>query len=348
VNTEAVRLNRAGVLAPKDHRAVMYGRAPQGLSWSSKMLKSILSSYAALGYLIHQDKPVLKADGHPVQLAEPLWDEAMRTALIAKLAAKRPRDTQDKQTRAPRGVRLLSGRVFCPTCKTRLYVGSTGPKGNRRILYHCTGRVLGLPNSQGCKPAPSMEAAKLERIVAEKFLAKWGDKRLLRREFDPGTGYAARIAELERDRARLESDRAAGIYDRPADEVRFYENHKRMSAEIDALSALPDRPASMRWLPTGQRLADQWNGARDDAERREILAAYRVRVVLYPTGGTRTDRVLVHDLDEDAESDIGRTIAEREAVDDDAAWAIAAQDGPATLPTPRRSATGKPNTRVKR
>jgi hypothetical protein len=309
------------------------------------MLKSILTSYAALGYLIHQGKPVLRADGHPVRLAEPLWDEATRTALVAKLAPKRPRDNdaKEKQTRAPKGERLLSGRVYCPTCKTRMYVGSTGPKGKQRILYHCTGRKLGLPNSQACKPAPSMEAAKLERIVTEKFLAKWGDKQLLRREFNPGTGYATRIAELERDRARLEADRAAGIYDRPADEARFYENHKRMSAEIDALAALPDRPASMEWVPTGQRLADQWNSAHDDAERREILATYGIRVILYPDDGTRTDRVLVHDLSEDAESDISRSMAEyearRAAIDDDASWAIAAEDL-----TPEQAAATRPKT----
>lgn len=329
VATESVRLNRAGVLAPKDHRAVMYGREPEGARWHAKILRSILSNPAALGYLMHQDKPVLKPDGHPVQLAEPLWDHATHTALIEKLAAKSPRD---KETRAPRGVRLLSGFVECGTCKQKMYVGSTGPKGQTRVLYHCTGRIWGFPESQGCKPAPSMEAAKLEKIVAEKFLANWGGTPLFRREFDPGTGYAARIAELERDRGRLERDREAGIYDRPADEARYYENHKRMSAEIDALAALPERPASMTPVFTGQRVADQWREAGDDnTQRREILATYCVRVFLYPNDGTRTDRVHVTGYDGDAESEVRRAIAEYEAQqaghDADAAWVIAAEDG---------------------
>jgi len=57
--TEAARLNRTGVLSPRDHRAMMYGREPAGGSWTPNKLKFILTSHAALGYLIHQGKPVL-------------------------------------------------------------------------------------------------------------------------------------------------------------------------------------------------------------------------------------------------------------------------------------------------
>lgn len=308
VATEAVRLNRAGVLSPKDHRAVMYGRQPEGTSWAPKLLQAILTSPAALGYLIHQRRPVLGPDGHPVRLAEPLWDHATHKALIERTAAKR------KPTRAPRGVRLLAGRAFCGTCGQRLYMTSSPVRAGGELVlrYLCNGRVRGLPGSAECKPAPGMNARHLEEIVTQRFLGDWGNTPLLRREFDPGTGHAARITELERDRARLESDRAAGLYDRPADEVRFRENYARMGSEIDRLSALPERPASMRWVPTGQKVADQWRDAADDAERREILATYGIKVVLYPNDGTRSDRVWVHDLDPDVEADARAAIAEYE------------------------------------
>ena len=329
VHTEAARLNREGVLSPKDHRAVMYGREPAGTPWGGKMLKSILISPAALGYLMHQNKPVLGPDGHPIQLADPLWDHATHKALIEKTAPKR------KPNRAPRGVRLLAGLVFCGTCKERLYVSVSQRREGNELRYICNGRARGLPKCQHCKPAPSMSAAKLERIVEEKFLANWGATPLLRRVFDPGTGYAARIAELKRDRERLERDRAAGLYDRPEDEARFYANHKRMSAEIDELSALPERPASVELVPTGQRVADQWQAADDDAERREILNTYGIKVTLYPNDGTRDDRVWVHALEDHSESEVRRVIADYEAdeaaVDDDASWAIAVEEG-----TPRR------------
>jgi hypothetical protein len=304
VATEAVRLNRAGVLSPKDHRAVMYGRPPQGTPWAHKMLKLILTSQAALGYLMHQGKPVLRPDGHPVQLADPLWDHATHKALIEK-TAPRPR-----KTRAPRGVRLLAGRAFCGICEARLYVGR---RSSGELKYQCTGRVVGLPKSAHCKPAPSMTAADLEKIVTAKFLADWGQTPLLRREFDPGTGYAARIAELEGDRERLLSDRNAGLYDRPADEARFRENFARMGAEIDRLTALPERPASMAWVPTGQTVADQWRQADDDAERRDILITYQIKVLLYPAHTRRSSRVRVHDLDPELEADARHAAAEAQA-----------------------------------
>lgn len=298
VATEAVRLNRAGVLAPRDHRGVAYGREPKGYLWSDKALKLILTSQAALGYLIHEGKPVLRQDGHPVRLADPLWDHATHKALVEKLTAKRPTGT-----RAPRGLRLLAGRAFCGTCQRRLHVSTLVLRnGEKELRYICNGRTRGVPMSADCKPAPTMLATDMERIVTDKFLAEWGDTPLLRREFDPGTGYAARIAELERDQERLERDRAAGLFERPDAEARYYENHKRMTAEITELSVLPDRPASMVLVPTGKTVADQWHAAKDDSERRDILASYRIKALLFPHDG-HAERVLVHNLDPEMEAD---------------------------------------------
>lgn len=321
VSTEAVRLNRARVLSPKDHRAVMYGREPQGTPWGHKMLMAILTSQAALGYLIHQGKPVLRPDGQPVQLADPLWDHATHTALVAKCAFKR-----DRTRRAPRGERLLAGRAFCGACEERLYMSSTQRAGQNELRYICNGRIRGLAKSAYCKPAPSMAALTLEETAAARFLAMYGDTPLLRREFDPGTGYAQRIAEIERDRTRLESDRAAGLYDRAADEARFRENHARMGAEIDHLASLPERPASIRWVRTGNLVADQWNRAADDAERREILATYGIKVLLYPDDNTRASRVWVHDLDDDVAAEARAAYREWAAEQAETRTALADED----------------------
>jgi hypothetical protein len=137
IATEVARLNRKGVLSRGDHRAVMYGRAPRGVPWNDKALRSILTSQAALGYLTHQGRPVLRPDGHPVQLAEPLWDHSVHMALLERLAPRPYR-----RTRAPQGVRLLSKRAFAgravPGC---IWAGPTGrpgmcapaaPRGGRR------------------------------------------------------------------------------------------------------------------------------------------------------------------------------------------------------------------------
>ncbi|WP_194908687.1 recombinase family protein [Catenulispora rubra] len=292
-STEAVRLTRTGVLSPADHRAVMYGRQPKGSPWTPKALRDILTSEAALGYLMHGGRPVLGPDGHPRRIAPPLWDRATRDALVAKCAPKRD------GKRAPKGVSLLSGLGYCGTCGQKLYIaGRTGG-----MAYGCTSRVRGVPAAADCQPAPTIAKSKMDEIVTEWFLNEYGRIPLFRREYDPGTGHAARIAELEADRARLREDRSAGLYDHADDAKWFREHYARMGAEIEQLKALPDRPASMQWVMTGLTVADQWSQAADNAERREILADYQIRAVLFPRRGN-PQRVWVHGLDPDTATEI--------------------------------------------
>ncbi|WP_349259739.1 hypothetical protein [Actinospica sp.] len=116
-STEAVRLTREGIPSPADHRAMLYGREPKGSIWRPATLKGILTSEAALGYLMHDDRPVLGADGRPIRIADPLWDQTTRAALIAKTAPKR-----GGKPRAPKSTAMLLGIAFCGQCGHRLYL----------------------------------------------------------------------------------------------------------------------------------------------------------------------------------------------------------------------------------
>ncbi|MGC0317460.1 recombinase family protein [Kitasatospora acidiphila] len=313
VSTEALRLSRAGVLSPADHRAMMYGRKPKGTHWGHKTLRDILLSEAALGFLMHKGRPVLGADGHPTRLADPLWDRATRDALVAKLTPKKP------GSRAPKGTYLLSGRAFCGTCGQRLYM--TVSSG--RPAYQCSGRVRGIAASVNCKPAPLMVAGDLDGITRDRFLEDYGRVPLFRREYDPGTGYAARIADLEADRKRLRDDRSVGLYDSADDSEWFRREYARMGRELEELKQLPDRPAGMRWVPIGETVADQWHSAPDDVARREILASYEIRVVLFPS--TAEQRVWVHGLDPETEADARMALWEAQQAQAEAedAYAVA-------------------------
>lgn len=312
VVTEAVRLTRAGVLSPEDHRAVMYGREAQGRPWQPLSLKGILISEAALGCLIHEGRAVIGPDGHPRRIAEPLWDQATHEALKIRTAPRRD------GSRAPRGVRLLSGRTRCGNCGAPLYLSG------RPLQYRCTGRVRGLPSSAGCKPSPGMLVTKLDQAVTDYFLTKFGPTALYRQVFDPGTRHGERIAQLEADRRRLRGDRAAGLFDSADDVEWFRREYTRMGQELDALNLIPERAAGMRWERTGETVADQWTQAHDDAGRRELLANYDVKVVLYPAG--HTPRMWIHNLDPLTENDALWTIAEAEQRERETGEYIAEQD----------------------
>ena len=280
-STEAIRLNSAGELTPGDYEAVQYGRKPKGAHWTAQTIIQILTGYASLGYLTHNKLPVLDEAGHPFVLCEGLWDEATRLALIERI---KPRRTG---SRAPKGRRLLSGRVECGQC------GVTHYQSGRPAQWRCTGRYRGLQVSAECKPAPGMVMTKLDALVTDYFLTKFGPTPLTKRIFDPGSGHAARIAQLESNRARLQSDRDAGLYDAPDDEAKFRTNYKRMSDELAELKALPVREAEMRTVPTGETVADQWNRS-DVVGKREMLASYGVKVEMYPEG--HSPRLWIHAL----------------------------------------------------
>jgi site-specific DNA recombinase len=155
----------------------------------------------------------------PVRIAEPLWDRATHDALVKATAPKRD------GSRAPKGAQLLSGAAFCGNCGARLYI--TG-RANSMHAYGCTARVRGIRASAECRPALAMAITALDVLVGEWFLARYGTGEVMRKVYDPGTGHAAQITELEATRARLRDDRQAGLYDDAGDAEWYRTEYRRL------------------------------------------------------------------------------------------------------------------------
>ncbi|WP_328829538.1 recombinase family protein [Streptomyces sp. NBC_00252] len=274
ISTEITRLTRAGVLTPHELLAEMYGRKPKMKPWTYQSLKQILWSEAALGYLMHKGKPVIGDNGRPIQIAPPLWDSATREALIEKTKRKPGSRHDGKKARAAQGTTLLVDIGTCGCCRERLNIN--GSKG-----YGCTARVRGIISSKDCKPAPTMKIRRLDARVTNWFLEEYGDGQVMKKVFTPGTNYATQVADLERDRKRLRDDRNAGLYDSDDDAEWYRTEYKRMGDEISRLKELPEQAPQVVMVPTGRTVADEWAAARDDAERREILNDFEVRVELF-------------------------------------------------------------------
>lgn len=93
----------------------------------------------------------------------------------------------------------------------------------------------------------------LDAQAGEWFLACYGSGEVMRRVYDPGTGHAAEVAELEATRRRLRDDRNAGLYD-SADDAEWYRaEYKRIGDEITALKALPERKRASARCPRAAR-----------------------------------------------------------------------------------------------
>ena len=128
-----------------------------------------------------------------------------------------------------------------------------------------------------------MALSAADALASGWFLARYGSGEVMRKIYDPGTGHAAQIAELEATRTRLRDDRQAGLYDSAEDAEWYRTEYRRLGEEITALTALPERKPGMRLVPTGRTIAQEWDAA-DNARRREMLAEFEVRVVLHPMG----------------------------------------------------------------
>ncbi|WP_432143794.1 recombinase family protein [Streptomyces sp. bgisy084] len=124
-SSEAARLNRAGELAPVDHLAVMYGKPSRGRPWHPTSLRNILLSEAALGYLMHNGRPVIDREGNPVRLCEGLWGRATHEAL--------KKASQPGPFRGRGGAPTATPVVAVPACRTGdvLITGRAAPSEQR-------------------------------------------------------------------------------------------------------------------------------------------------------------------------------------------------------------------------
>ncbi|UWM47710.1 recombinase family protein [Streptomyces carpaticus] len=276
-SSEAARLNREGELSPADQLAVMYGRVPQGRPWYPTSLRNMLLSEAALGYLMHRDRPVVGQDGNPMRLCDGLWDRATHEELKRALA---PKAGAYRGRRSNRSY-LLTEVALCGLCGNRLYTQTSAGNPPR---YVCTARNKGWPSAAHCRPAPLVQAHILDRSVSTWFLQNYGDGILMERVYDPGNGVQERMAELRASLERLRTDRQCGLYDSPDDSQWFRDRYTELTRELAALQLEPHRGPGMVERPTGETVASRWNKAPDVQSRKEILMDFNIRVTLYPSG----------------------------------------------------------------
>ncbi|MFF3380512.1 zinc ribbon domain-containing protein [Streptomyces sp. NPDC002680] len=233
----------------------------------------MLLSEAALGYLMHNGKPVIDRQGEPVRLCEGLWDRRTHDALKKALFS---RQMPSRRSNRPC---LLTEIALCGNCRNRLFTYTSARLPPR---YSCTARNKGWKNAQHCRPAPLIRTTLLDEAVEAWFLETFGDGMILETVYDPGNGVAERIAELRASRERLRLDRQAGLYDSPDDAEWFRKQYAVLGQELAALELEPQRPPGMVQRPTGQTVADRWRAAPDVQARKEILLDFRVRVTLFP------------------------------------------------------------------
>ncbi|MFF4855419.1 hypothetical protein ACFY2N_11035 [Streptomyces rubiginosohelvolus] len=143
----------------------------------------MLLSEAAMGYLVHQGKPVIDRTGNSVRLCEGLWNRTTHNALKEVLRAG---DTPYRGRKTNRSY-LLTEVALCGQCHNRLFTQTSADAPPR---YACTVRNKGWMNAQHCRPAPNMRVANLDALVEGWFLEKFGHGAIVETVYDSGNGVA--------------------------------------------------------------------------------------------------------------------------------------------------------------
>ncbi len=239
----ARRLNHAGV------------KPRRGKDWYRKVLIDVLTGDAVLGRVTVNGNVLRDEEGNMRTPFPPVLTIGQVAALRAKLAPKA--ETVRRGGRKP--ARLLSGLLTCHSCGSVLQVGRRSPRSQSgaAVVYRCPSRA----NGKGCDQPVAISAVPLEDHITEVYLSAVGHLPMYR-ERTVVTGVEELAAVEEDIRATL-ADLATSA------DTETFQRLQRLQARQKELSAIdPEKRTEL--IPTGQTMAEHWEGALTD-DRRDLL-----------------------------------------------------------------------------
>jgi DNA invertase Pin-like site-specific DNA recombinase len=247
----------------------------QGGEWRVSRFVAMLTSPRMVGQVIYRGEVVRDADGLHASVWPPVLEHETWERLRVRLNVDKPPAERPRRRRA---ARLLSGLLRCHTCGTSLYVNTL----RGRPTYQCDALRRG---SARCTRTVSVAADKLEASITSGYLAAYGDLPAYERvEIQPeDTGLAEIARAIEATSADLARSATLDTFQRL----------QALQARRDEIAAAPrTRRVDMRL--TGSTSGEMWAAANDDHERRALLEAAYVTILIGPA--TRTGRnAPVHD-----------------------------------------------------
>ena len=255
----AHELSEAGTLSPQDWNRQRGGRPTRGTRWTVDKLKHILSNPTTQGVKTAAGKPVLDAEGVPVRVGPASFDPEVWGRLQAELAARSQDPRRPRHSTNP-----LLGVAKCGVCGANMRQRSqTTPAGVTHRYYVC-GR-----SPRPC-PGVSMIAEDAETVLADAFLDVHADRRMCRREWQPGSDHSVELEQTVATIAALREDRALGLFTTAADQEMYRQQMTTLVGKRDRLLELPVQKAGWVEIETDRTYRDAWPGA-SLAEKRDML-----------------------------------------------------------------------------
>lgn len=229
--------------------------AAMGARWTSTSVGQILRNPCLIGR--RKD-----SKGRTELRFDPVLDLRTWGRLQTTLAAR----ARKKGGVPPADTAMLTGIAACGKCGSRMYRVLSGNKRKdgsvyRIAYYRCHGKN-GEPST--CRNMVRVDA--LDAWVDDWFTsADFGQREVLERVVEPGETHDAELDEIAQDMADLVADSDALSDDD------FMERMAGLRAERTRLLNLPAAPDTVRFEPTGIRLAELWSTLDSQQKRKHLL-----------------------------------------------------------------------------
>lgn len=261
-------LNETGAQSNRARAQAAKGKS-KTWRWTTATVMNALTSPRTQGLKMHKGDTVLDADGEPIRLAPPTFDNDTWTQIQAVAGLRK----QNQRTPTKRANPLL-GIGFCGKCGSSLSLKSYKKQrsyGEYRYSYYCCGET-----PRHCRNV-MYRADLCDELLETTFLDQWGDEKVTRRVFVPGEDHSAELESVNGSISRLRRESDAGLVVTEADEEIYL---GRMASLIDRrtrLEALPSRTAGWVTEEMGETYREVW----EHSDRHQLLLDSGIRFELH-------------------------------------------------------------------
>lgn len=306
-------LNEEGLVSNRSRAGGSKGQ------WSVATLKRTLMSERLQGYRVmavfepaptatnpdHKkrvgEKLVLDAEGQPIRMAEPTFEDddwqAMQSAIAARSASGKARHMTSNPLA---GIGFCAailhkpgcdftdwrGRCDCPECGCVLVTHRRTSSSGKVHTYVRCGRAL-----RSCRGARKL--SDVEELIQGEFLSAYGDREMTREVLIPGEDRSRDLALTEQSLTRLRWESDNGLVD---DESGYQSRLRGLVARKAELTAQTIVPPRREFVGLGKTYRELWEDETTD--RRQVLRDSRIRIVMHclPYGSTASTKLLPLEL----------------------------------------------------
>lgn len=235
-----------------------------GKVWGDGTLLRVLRGQVLRGYVLYhppyrkgQSRPepqiVRAPDGMPIQRT-PILGDATWTALQTAL----DRNTVKGYVANRHDAALLLRVVFCGTCSRPLYAHKYSKRAKTYASYRCPGQQAARSPEGKCSER-NFPMDTLEAMLTQSLLTSAGSVPMMTRTVIPAEDHAADLARVSESISMLQADRyERGLFSGDAGTASYVTMMTKLETQLATLSALPSRPQSDDWQPTGQTFAEHY------------------------------------------------------------------------------------------